>query len=79
MCYGQCGFLLHVCIQHSILELMKVLFLLTLYRGILTHLQQTTFENIVTKGKIAHDEQFLLWPQGFQLYLTLNLSFINAV
>ena len=32
----------------------------------LTH-QQTTFENIVAKGEIAHDEQFLLWPQCFQL------------
>ena len=36
---------------------------------------QTTFENIVAKGEIAHDEQFLLWPQCFQLYLTVKLSF----
>ena len=30
------------------------------YRSMLGPLQQTTFEKIVTKGKIAHDEQFLL-------------------
>ena len=27
------------------------------------HQQQTAFENIVGKGKIARDEQFLLFPQ----------------
>ena len=31
-----------------------------------------TFENIVAKGEIAHDEQFLLWPQCFQFYLTIK-------
>ena len=36
--------------------------------------QQTTFENIVAKDKIAHDEQFLLWPQCFQIYFTIKLS-----
>ena len=40
---------------------------LTLY-SIDTHFQQqTSFENIVRKGKIAHNEQFLLFPQCFQL------------
>ena len=34
-----------------------------------------TFENIVDKGEIAHDEQFLLWPQFVQLYLTIKLSY----
>ena len=34
----------------------------------LMHLQQTTFKNTVAKGEIAHYEQFLLWPQCFQLY-----------
>ena len=29
--------------------------------------QQTAFENIVGKGKIAHNEQFFLFPQRFQL------------
>ena len=38
---------------------------------------QTTFENIVAKGEIAHDEQFLLWPQYFQLYLMIKLSFME--
>ena len=36
-----------------------------------------TFENIEAKGEIAHDEQFLLWPQCFQLYLTIELSFME--
>ena len=31
------------------------------------HQQQTTFENIVGKGEIAHNKQFLLYPQCFQL------------
>ena len=42
----------------------------------MTHMQQTTFENIVTRGDIAHNEQFLILPQCFQLYLIENLSFI---
>ena len=34
---------------------------------ILTHQQQTAFENIVGKGEIACNEQFLLFPQCFLL------------
>ena len=33
----------------------------------MTHQQQTAFENIVGKGEIARDEQFLLFPQCFLL------------
>ena len=29
------------------------------------HQQRTAFENIVGKGEIAHNEQFLLFPQCF--------------
>ena len=29
--------------------------------------QQTAFENIVGKAEIAHNEQFLLFPQSFLL------------
>ena len=32
-----------------------------------THLQQTTFKNIMTKEEIAHNEQFLLLPQSCPL------------
>ena len=35
---------------------------------ILTHQEQTAFENIVGKGEIARDEQFLLFTQCFLLY-----------
>ena len=31
------------------------------------HQQQTAFENIVGKGEIARNEQFLLFPQCFLL------------
>ena len=31
------------------------------------HQQQTAFENIVKKEEIARNEQFLLFPQCFQL------------
>ena len=34
---------------------------------ILTHEQQTAFENIVGKGEIACNKQFLLFPKCFQL------------
>ena len=33
----------------------------------MTHQQQTAFKNIVGKGEIARNEQFLLFPQCFQL------------
>ena len=29
------------------------------------HQQQTAFENIIGKGEIAHNKQFLLFPQCF--------------
>ena len=38
--------------------------------------QKYIFENIVAKGEIVH-EQFLLWPQYFQLYLTIKLSLME--
>ena len=44
-------------------------------RCIVTHLQQATFENIVTKGEI--DEQFSPLPQCFQQYLIIKLSFME--
>ena len=47
------------------------------YRCFQTSLQQTTFENIVTKGEIAHDVRFLILPQCFQLYSIVVLSFIG--
>ena len=34
---------------------------------LITNLQQTSFENIVTKQEIAHNEQFILLQQCFQL------------
>ena len=39
------------------------------------HPQQTTFENIVTKEGIAQNEQFLLLPQCFQLFLIITLIY----
>ena len=48
---------------------------LTLYLLTLSHFQMNfyasvtdEFENIVAKGEIADNEQFLLLPQCFQLY-----------
>ena len=38
---------------------------------ILTYQQQTAFENIVGKEEIAHNEQFLLFPQCFLLNRTI--------
>ena len=43
------------------------------------HLQQATFKNIVAKGEIAHNEQFPLLSQCFQLYLyILYLIFMST-
>ena len=46
------------------------------------HQQQTVFENIVGKGEIARDEQFLVFPQGFllnQIIVSLFVSFFNII
>ena len=40
-------------------------------------LQQTTFENNVTKGEIAQYEQFLLLSQCFQLFSVIKPTFIK--
>ena len=40
------------------------------------HQQQTAFENIVGKGEIARNEQFLLFPQCF--LLNQIISFPNV-
>ena len=39
--------------------------------------QQTAFENIVGKGEIAHNEQFLLFPQCFLLYQIIASPFVH--
>ena len=36
------------------------------------------FENIMTKGRIAKNEQFLLLPQCFQLFLVIIPTFIEV-
>ena len=41
------------------------------------HQQQTTFENIVGKEEIAHNEQFLLFPQCFLLNLMMISLFVH--
>ena len=45
------------------------------HRHILMHLQQATFENIVTKGEIAQNKQFLLLLHYFQLISENNPPF----
>ena len=41
------------------------------------HQQQTAFENIVGKGEIACNKQFLLFPQCFQLNQITVSRFVN--
>ena len=41
------------------------------------HQQQTAFENIVGKEEIAHNEQFLLFPQCFLLNQKTVSTFVN--
>ena len=40
-------------------------------------LHQTTFENLMTKGEIIHDEQFHSLTQFVQLYWNILLTFIE--
>ena len=44
---------------------------------ILTHQQQTAFDNIVGKGEIARYEQFLLFPQCFILNQIIVSPFVH--
>ena len=41
------------------------------------HQQHTAFENIVGKEEIAHNEQFLLFPQCFLLNQIIVSPFVN--
>ena len=41
------------------------------------HQQQTAFKNIVEKGEIAHNEQFLLFPQCFLLNQVTVSPFVH--
>ena len=41
------------------------------------HQQQTAFENIVGKEDIAHNEQFLLFPQCFLLNQIIVFPFVH--
>ena len=43
----------------------------------LTHQQQKASENIVGKGEIARKEQFLLFPQCFQLNQITVFPFVH--
>ena len=43
------------------------------------HQQQTAFENIVGKEEIAHNEQFLLFPQCFLLNRKILSPFVNIL
>ena len=40
--------------------------LFSICRRILTHLYQTAFENVVAKGELDHNDQFLHLSQWFQ-------------
>ena len=42
------------------------------------HQQKTAFENIVGKGEIARNEQFLLFPQCFLLNQIIVSSFVHS-
>ena len=42
-----------------------------------THQQQTAFENIMGKGEIARNEQFLFFPQCFLLKQIIVSPFVH--
>ena len=43
----------------------------------MTHQEQAAFENIVGKGEIAHNKQFLLFPQWFLLHQISVSPFVH--
>ena len=43
------------------------------------HQQQTAFENIVGKEEIAHNEQFILFPQCFLLNQIIVSPFVSIL
>ena len=43
------------------------------------HKQQIAFENIVGKGEIARDKQFLLFPQSFLLNQIIGFPFVHIL
>ena len=48
----------------------------------MSHQQQTAFENIVGKGEIAHNEQFLLFPRCFlpnQIIVSPSVNIFDIV
>ena len=47
--------------------------------NLLPYTDASTYETIEANKEIAHDEQFLLLPQCFQLDLVIILSFIEIV
>ena len=49
----------------------------TMFLKVVMHLQQMTFERIVTKEEIAHNEQFLNLQLCFQFFWIILLSFID--
>ena len=44
-----------------------------------THLETKTADDFWKHCEIAKDEQFLLWPQCFQLYWIIKLSFMEIL
>ena len=48
-----------------------------LHKHSFTHQQQIAFQNIVGKGEIARDEQFLLFPQCFLLNQIIASPFVH--
>ena len=48
-----------------------------IHRLILTHEQQTAFENILGKGEVARNEQFLLFPHCFLLNQIIESPFVH--
>ena len=51
----------------------------SLEKSHLSYLQQKTIENIVAKGEIAQNEQFLLLHQCFQTFLRINISLMEIL
>ena len=59
------------------MSLQKFSILLKCPMAILTHQQQTAFENIVEKGEIAHYEQILIFPQCFLFNQIIVSPFVH--
>ena len=63
--------------EHLYDDLHAIMFHLFPKKPCFLHVCSTSLEKTVGKGEIAHNEQFLLFPQCFHLFEELSVIFVK--